>query len=161
VYLKESFCCCRATIQNTSLTVPPAVANGSVYRNILRSQFYKISVNSSQAYQLFLWNPLTTNVNYSMEVIAYSKSSPGSPFHMSTVDSPQIGHAQDPDKPVALRVCPISRPQCKFNSELQIGQLSDSRTKLPTYRTICSFFAQHSSEPDGPFPEEKASFLAM
>jgi hypothetical protein len=78
-----------------------------------------------------------------------------------TVDSPQIGHAPDPDKPVALRVCPISRPQCKFNSELQIGQLSDSRTKIPTYRTICSFFAQHSSEPDGPSPEEKTSLLAM
>jgi hypothetical protein len=57
----------------------------------------------------------------------------------ATVDSPEIGHAPDPDKPVALRTCPISRPQCKFNSELQIGQLSDSRTKIPTYRTICSF----------------------
>jgi hypothetical protein len=78
-----------------------------------------------------------------------------------TVDSPQIGHAPDPDKPVALRVCPISRPQCKFISELQIGQLSVSRTKIPTYWTICSFFAQHSSEPDDPSPEEKASLLAM
>jgi hypothetical protein len=71
-----------------------------------------------------------------------------------TVDSPQIGHAPDPDKSVALRVCPISRPQCKFNSKLQIGQLSVSRTKIPTYQTICSFFAQHSSEPDDPSPED-------
>jgi hypothetical protein len=42
------------------------------------------------------------------------------PFHNSqyyyTVDSPQIGHAPDPDKPVALRTCPILRPECKFNS---------------------------------------------
>jgi hypothetical protein len=30
----------------------------------------------------------------------------------ATVDSPQIGHAPDPYKPVALRVRPISRPQC-------------------------------------------------
>jgi hypothetical protein len=60
-------------------------------------------------------------------------------FNIHTVDSPQIGHAPDPDKPVTLRTCPVSRPQCKFNSELRIGQLSDSRTKIPAYRTICSF----------------------
>jgi hypothetical protein len=46
-----------------------------------------------------------------------------------TVDSPEIGHAPDPDKPVAFRTSPISRPQCTFNSEFQIGQLSDSKTK--------------------------------
>jgi hypothetical protein len=27
-----------------------------------------------------------------------------------TIDSPQIGHAPDPGKPVALRTCPISGP---------------------------------------------------
>jgi hypothetical protein len=32
------------------------------------------------------------------------------PFLMSTDDSPQIGHAPDPGKPVALRTCPISGP---------------------------------------------------
>jgi hypothetical protein len=91
-----------------------------------------------------------------------TNSGPSDATHlMNTVDSPQIGHAPDPGKPVALRTCPISRPQCKFNSELQIGQLSDSKTKIPTFRTFFPFFAQHSCEPDDLSPEEKASLLAM
>jgi len=66
-----------------------------------------------------------------------STSLVSTPINSHTVDSPQIGHAPDPEKPVALRICPVSGPQEFWYCTLQIGQSSYSRTQVPIDRTIC------------------------
>lgn len=60
------------------MRAPPAVASGSVYENVTGSLNFTVPLNPTQAYGLLVYNPSkTSTINYTAEVTAYSRDSPG------------------------------------------------------------------------------------